>query len=41
MENENDEDPLRINEKTTMILKTNKSEDLITVYSKADYNSQF
>ena len=38
---ENDEDPLRIKEKTTKILKTNKSDDLITVYAKADYNSQF
>jgi hypothetical protein len=32
---------LRIKEKTTKILKTNKSEDLLTVYSKAAYNSQY
>ncbi len=32
---------MRIKEKTTKILKTNKSEDLLTVYSKAAYNSQF
>jgi hypothetical protein len=32
---------LRIKEKTTKILKTNKSDDLLNVYSKAIYNSQF
>ncbi len=40
-ESENDEDPLKIKEKSTKTLKTNKSDDLLTVYSKAAYNSKY
>ena len=40
-EAENDDDPLKIKEKSTKILKTNKSLDLLYVYSKSAYNSQY